>query len=47
MKEKFEQWYTNLTDTERKAARVVAICAAVFLAVDVAVLVRMLRRRRR
>lgn len=33
MKEKFEQWYTNLTDTERKAAQVVTICAAVFLAV--------------
>lgn len=39
MKEKFEQWYTNLTDTERKAARVVAICAAVFLAVLVGTIV--------
>lgn len=39
MKEKFEQWYTNLSDTERKAAQVVAICAAVFLVVLVGTIV--------
>lgn len=39
MKEKFEQWYTDLTSTERKAARVVAVCAAVFLAVLVGTIV--------
>ncbi len=41
MKEKFEQWYANLTDTERKAARVVAICTGVFLAVLVGTIVAM------